>query len=60
MVTEVAIGRKTQKNPVGAFVALGYSKWKFVGMSDDEIIRLYKFEYGEYRALQAMKVINKK
>ncbi|MEQ9404993.1 MAG: sodium-dependent transporter [Cyclobacteriaceae bacterium] len=31
MVTEVAIGRKTQKNPVGAFNALGYKKWNFVG-----------------------------
>jgi NSS family neurotransmitter:Na+ symporter len=32
MVTEVAIGRKTQKNPVGAFTALGFSKWKFIGI----------------------------
>ena len=32
MVTEIAIGRKTQKNPVGAFVALGYGNWKFVGI----------------------------
>ena len=32
MVTEVAIGRKTIKNPVGAFVALGYKKWKIVGL----------------------------
>ena len=32
MVTEIAIGRKTQKNPVGAFVALGYRKWRIVGM----------------------------
>lgn len=31
MVTEIAIGRKTQKNPVGAFVALGFPKWKFLG-----------------------------
>lgn len=31
MVTEIAIGRKTQKNPVGAFNALGYKKWNFVG-----------------------------
>ncbi len=31
MVTEIAIGRKTQKNPVGAFNALGFSKWNFVG-----------------------------
>lgn len=32
MVTEIAIGRKTQRNPVGAFTALGFSKWKFVGI----------------------------
>lgn len=31
MVTEVAIGRKTQKNAVGAFDALGYNKWNFIG-----------------------------
>jgi len=31
MVTEIAIGRKTEKNPVGAFNALGYKKWNFVG-----------------------------
>lgn len=31
MVTEIAIGRKTQKNPVGAFNALGFKKWNFVG-----------------------------
>ena len=31
MVTEIAIGRKTQKNPVGAFNALGYRKWNIVG-----------------------------
>ena len=31
MVTELAIGRKTEKNPVGAFAALGFPKWKFVG-----------------------------
>uniref|UniRef100_UPI00404714E9 sodium-dependent transporter n=2 Tax=Roseivirga sp. TaxID=1964215 RepID=UPI00404714E9 len=31
MVTEIAIGRKTEKNPVGAFNALGYRKWNFVG-----------------------------
>lgn len=31
MVTEIAIGRKTQKNPVGAFTALGYKKWNWVG-----------------------------
>jgi len=31
MVTEIAIGRKTQKNPVGAINALGYKKWNFVG-----------------------------
>lgn len=32
MVTEIAIGRKTQKNPVGAFTALGFRKWRFVGL----------------------------
>lgn len=31
MVTEIAIGRKTQKNPVGAFNALGYKNWNIVG-----------------------------
>lgn len=31
MVTEIAIGRKTQKNPVGAFVDLGFPRWKFLG-----------------------------
>ncbi|MEP0367467.1 MAG: sodium-dependent transporter [Cyclobacteriaceae bacterium] len=32
MVTEVAIGRKTQKNPIGAFIKLGFKKWRFLGM----------------------------
>lgn len=31
MVTEIAIGRKTQKNPVGAFNELGFRGWNFVG-----------------------------
>ncbi|MEO1049205.1 MAG: sodium-dependent transporter [Bacteroidota bacterium] len=31
MVTEIAIGRKTSLNPVGAFKALGYKNWAFVG-----------------------------
>lgn len=31
MVTEIAIGRKTQKNPVGAFNDLGFKKWNIVG-----------------------------
>ncbi len=31
MVTEVAIGRKTEKNPIGAFTALGFGRWKFIG-----------------------------
>ncbi len=31
MVTEIAIGRKAQKNPVGAFAALGFPRWKFLG-----------------------------
>ncbi len=32
MVAEIAIGRKTNKNPVGAFKDLGYHNWAFVGM----------------------------
>ena len=32
MVTEIAIGRKTQKNPAGAFTALGFRKWRIVGI----------------------------
>lgn len=32
MITEIAIGRKTQKNPVGAFTALGYKKWSIIGL----------------------------
>ena len=32
MVTEIAIGRKTQKNPVGAFTALGFKNWRFIGV----------------------------
>ncbi|MEL7002636.1 MAG: sodium-dependent transporter [Bacteroidota bacterium] len=32
MVTEIAIGRKTQKNPVGAFKELGYKKWSIIGL----------------------------
>ncbi|MEQ9288261.1 MAG: sodium-dependent transporter [Cyclobacteriaceae bacterium] len=32
MVTEIAIGRKTNKNAVGAFTALGFGQWKIVGM----------------------------
>ena len=32
MVTEIAIGRKTQKNPVGAYEALGFKKWKLLGL----------------------------
>ena len=31
MITEIAIGRKTQLNPVGAFKALGFKKWAIVG-----------------------------
>ncbi|MEQ9422841.1 MAG: sodium-dependent transporter [Cyclobacteriaceae bacterium] len=31
MVTEIAMGRKTGKNPIGAFGALGYGNWSFVG-----------------------------
>lgn len=32
MVTEIAIGRKTNKNPVGAYKALGFKGWSFVGI----------------------------
>lgn len=32
MVTEIAIGRKTQLNPVGAFEKLGFRKWKALGL----------------------------
>lgn len=32
MVTEIAIGRKTSLNPVGAFKKLGFGKWKFLGL----------------------------
>ncbi|MFT7032992.1 MAG: NSS family neurotransmitter:Na+ symporter [Cyclobacteriaceae bacterium] len=31
MVTEIAIGRKTEKNAVGAFSSLGFKNWNFVG-----------------------------
>ncbi|MCR9250337.1 MAG: sodium-dependent transporter [bacterium] len=31
MLTEVAIGRRTNKNAVGAFTALGYKRWNFIG-----------------------------
>ncbi len=31
MATEIAIGRKTERNPVGAFTALGYKNWSWVG-----------------------------
>jgi len=32
MITEIAIGRKTNKNAVGAFTALGFKKWRIVGL----------------------------
>ena len=32
MVTEIAIGRKANKNAVGAFTALGFPKWRIVGL----------------------------
>jgi len=32
MITEIAIGRKTTKNPVGAFTALGFKKWRYLGL----------------------------
>lgn len=31
MVSEIAIGRKTQRNAVGAFKELGFAKWSFIG-----------------------------
>ena len=31
MVTEVSIGRRTEKNPIGAFNDLGFKKWNIVG-----------------------------
>ncbi|GAB4327851.1 MAG: sodium-dependent transporter [Flammeovirgaceae bacterium] len=31
LVTEIAIGRKAQKNPVGAFKVLGYPQWSVIG-----------------------------
>lgn len=31
MVAEIAIGRKTNRNPVGAFNALGFPQWNWVG-----------------------------
>ena len=31
MVAEIAIGRKTQKNAVGAFRALNKPRWSFIG-----------------------------
>lgn len=32
MVTEIAIGRKTQLNPVGAYKKLGYKNWSILGL----------------------------
>ncbi|MEE4246155.1 MAG: sodium-dependent transporter [Kangiellaceae bacterium] len=31
MVAEIAIGRKTRRNPVGAFKALGFNSWAIIG-----------------------------
>ena len=31
MATEIAIGRRTEKNPAGAFTALGYKNWSWLG-----------------------------
>lgn len=31
MAAEIAIGRKTEKNPAGAFTALGYKNWRWLG-----------------------------
>jgi NSS family neurotransmitter:Na+ symporter len=32
MVTEIAIGRKTQLNPAGAYESLGFKKWRLLGV----------------------------
>ena len=32
MITEIAIGRKTQLNPAGAYRALGFKKWSILGL----------------------------
>ncbi|MEM9858585.1 MAG: sodium-dependent transporter [Bacteroidota bacterium] len=32
MVTEIAIGRKTQLNPAGAYSSLGFKKWRILGL----------------------------
>ncbi|NVJ68217.1 MAG: sodium-dependent transporter [Gammaproteobacteria bacterium] len=32
MVSEIAIGRKTQLNPVGAFKKLGHNNWSIIGL----------------------------
>ncbi|NVK22968.1 MAG: sodium-dependent transporter [Kangiellaceae bacterium] len=32
MVSEIAIGRKTQLNPVGAFKKLGHANWSIIGL----------------------------
>lgn len=32
MVTEIAIGRKTNKNAIGAFNSLGFRSWNFIGL----------------------------
>ncbi|MET1254144.1 sodium-dependent transporter [Aliikangiella maris] len=31
MVAEISIGRKTQRNPVGAFKSLGFKRWSVIG-----------------------------
>jgi neurotransmitter:Na+ symporter, NSS family len=31
LVTEIAIGRNTEKNPIGAFNSLGFPRWNFIG-----------------------------
>ena len=31
IVSEIAIGRKTNKNAIGAFNELGHNKWNFIG-----------------------------
>lgn len=32
MITEIAIGRKTSRNPVGAFKVLGFKNWSYLGL----------------------------
>ena len=52
MVTEIAIGRKTNRNPVGAFIGLGFQKWKFIGYLGAgfyELNRFHRFRWCKRR-----------